>query len=61
MERHDFRCLFCEAVFDERKVLNLHYIDIHSEAFSTEELIMAASRRAYELAHADSSASLTDA
>jgi hypothetical protein len=61
VERHDFRCLFCEAVFDERKVLNLHYLDVHSPAFSTEELIMAASRRAREVSGTGGSASLVDA
>jgi hypothetical protein len=61
VERRDFRCLFCEAVFDERKVLNLHYIDAHSPAFSAEELIMAAARRAHEVADTVGSASSADA
>lgn len=61
VERRDFRCLFCEAVFDERKVLNLHYIDAHSPAFSAEELIMAAARRAHEVADTVGSASSVDA
>jgi len=61
VERRDFRCLFCDVVFDERKVLNLHYIDAHSVAFSAEELIMAAARRAHEVAQTGGSASLADA
>ena len=61
VERHDFRCLFCDAVFDERKVLNLHYLDAHSPAFSAEELIMAASRRAHEVRDTGGSGSLADA
>jgi len=60
VERRDFRCLFCEAVFDERKVLNLHYVDAHSSAFSAEELIMAAARTAQEVAEMGGSASLAD-
>jgi len=60
VERRDFRCLFCEAVFDERRVLNLHYIDAHSPAFSAGELIMAAARRAHEVAETAGSASLAD-
>lgn len=61
IERRDFRCLFCDAVFDERKVLNMHYIDAHSAAFSTEELILAAARKAHEVAQTDGSAFLADA
>ena len=60
VERRDFRCLFCEAVFDERKVLNLHYVDAHSPAFSAEELIMAAARRAHQVAEMGDAASLAD-
>lgn len=61
VERHDFHCLFCEAVFGERKVLNLHYLDAHSSAFSLEELIRAASRRAHQVSNVVSSLSITDA
>jgi len=61
VERRTFRCLFCDAVFDERKVLNMHYIDTHSAAFSIEELMMAAARRAHEVAQTDGSAFLADA
>ncbi len=61
VERHDFRCLFCEALFGERKVLNLHYLDAHSSAFSLEELIKAASRRAHQVSNVVGSPSLADA
>ncbi len=61
VDRRDFRCLFCDMVFGERKMLNVHYIDAHSAAFSVEELIMAAARRAREVAQTGGSASLADA
>ena len=59
VERRDFRCLFCEDVFDERKALSLHYLDAHSPAFSAEELNMAAARP-HEAPDTGSSPSLTD-
>ena len=59
VERHDFRCLFCEVSFDGREALNLHYLDVHSSAFSGEELIRA-SQRAPEVPHTDRSSSLAD-
>ncbi|HYB67478.1 MAG TPA: hypothetical protein VEC43_04050 [Candidatus Acidoferrales bacterium] len=60
VERRDFRCLFCEAVFDERKALSLHYLDVHSPAFSAEELIMAAARHPHEAPDTGRSPSLAD-
>lgn len=32
------RCLYCEQPFSDRRALNEHYLSIHTEAFSEEEL-----------------------
>jgi len=45
VERRDHTCVFCERRFPQRKALSEHYLDEHSVAFSSEELIMAAARR----------------
>jgi hypothetical protein len=50
VERCEHRCLFCDGVFGERKALSAHYLEVHSSAFSVEELVMAAARRAREVA-----------
>jgi hypothetical protein len=41
----DWRCLYCERVFEGRTPLSEHYLSNHVEAFSAEELNMARSRR----------------
>jgi hypothetical protein len=61
VEKNVIRCLFCGALFDERTVLDLHYLDVHSRAFSLEELAMAASRRANEVPNMSGSHWLADA
>jgi wyosine [tRNA(Phe)-imidazoG37] synthetase (radical SAM superfamily) len=50
VERCEHRCLFCDCAFGERKALSLHYFEVHSPAFSVEELVMAAAKRAHEVA-----------
>jgi len=57
-DRRDYSCLFCNRMFAERRELNEHYLEEHSEAFSEEELIMAASRRAQVIGDKASSNSL---
>jgi hypothetical protein len=42
----DPRCLYCDEIFEEKRALNIHYFQAHSSAFSSEELLMAAARRA---------------
>jgi hypothetical protein len=32
------RCLFCEQPFSDRRALDEHYLSVHTEAFSEEEL-----------------------
>jgi hypothetical protein len=32
------RCLYCEQHFSDRRGLNEHYLSVHTEAFSKEEL-----------------------
>ena len=46
VESRDHTCLFCERTFPERRALSEHYLDEHSVAFSSEELMAAASRDA---------------
>ena len=41
-----FRCLYCECPFKERRELNDHYLSVHEEAFTEEELSMARAQRA---------------
>ena len=50
MEQRGHTCLFCEQTFADRKDLNAHYFDEHSVAFSSEELVKAAARRAQVMA-----------
>ena len=50
VEWFEHRCLFCDGVFRARKALSAHYLEAHSSAFSVEELVMAAARRAHEVA-----------
>jgi hypothetical protein len=47
VEKREFLCLFCNDGFDERQALNQHYLEAHSSAFSTEEIITASARRPY--------------
>jgi hypothetical protein len=61
VEKRVFRCLFCDGVFDERKTLNVHYLEVHPSAFSSEELLMAAARRTHAVPGGGSSPSLADA
>lgn len=46
IQKLNFRCLFCEDFFESRRALNSHYLTVHTEAFTEEELVMARSRRA---------------
>jgi uncharacterized C2H2 Zn-finger protein len=32
------RCLYCDQLFDDRRLVNEHYLSSHTEAFSEEEL-----------------------
>ena len=40
------RCLYCEQPFKQRQELNDHYLAVHEEAFSEEELSMAYAQQA---------------
>jgi hypothetical protein len=51
IEGSNYYCLFCHASFGDRSALNVHYFQEHSGAFSAEELVMAAARRAHGVAH----------
>lgn len=46
-QKQTIRCLFCECPFEDRGMLNEHYLTAHIEAFSEEEL-----RTAYSEIHA---------
>lgn len=38
VQQQPLRCLYCEQPFSDRRVLNEHYLSVHTEAFSEEEL-----------------------
>jgi len=45
---NEFHCLYCELVFMLRHALNDHYLTVHREAFSEEELRLARLRQRVE-------------
>jgi len=42
--RRGYQCLYCEGLFEGKRILDEHYLEAHEEAFSQEELDMARSR-----------------
>jgi hypothetical protein len=38
VQQQPVRCLYCEQPFSDGRALNEHYLSVHTEAFSEEEL-----------------------
>jgi len=53
--RRQWRCLFCESLFDSRSTLNDHYLDEHESAFTEEELSMARLQHTHQVQDANRS------
>jgi len=47
--KENLRCLFCERAFGTKRILDVHYLTDHEQAFTEEELKAARSRHSQRL------------